>query len=141
MTDDTTDLGDDAGAARPDGADGAGGDAVDGAGSVTEPAGRRPGTSRRRLFGTALGAVGAVAAGGAGFGIARATESSPTNAGTREVPYYGAYQAGIATPAQDRLAFAADDARLVGGRGRTDDQGPRARGGRREPELAAGRHR
>jgi deferrochelatase/peroxidase EfeB len=69
-------------------------------------------TSRRRFLGGALGAAGAVAAGGAGFGIARAESGSDTAAGPAaplRVPFYGAHQAGIATPAQDRLAFAAFD--------------------------------
>ncbi|GAA2033679.1 iron uptake transporter deferrochelatase/peroxidase subunit [Catenulispora yoronensis] len=85
--------------------------------------------SRRQLLGRALGiAAGATAAGGTGFGIARATESDAapdtapgvapsrgTTAGqgaapaSAVVPFYGAHQAGIATPAQDRLAFAAFD--------------------------------
>jgi deferrochelatase/peroxidase EfeB len=64
-------------------------------------------TTRRRFLGGALGAAGAAAAGGAGFGAARATESSGTRAPL--VPFYGRHQAGIATPAQDRLAFAAFD--------------------------------
>lgn len=73
----------------------------------------RPGPGRRRFLGTALGAAGVVAAGGAGFGIARATEADasprqqPASAGY--VPFFGKHQAGIATPAQDRLAFAAFD--------------------------------
>jgi deferrochelatase/peroxidase EfeB len=76
------------------------------------------GTSRRLLLGRTLGAAGLVAAsGGAGYGVARAaTESSGSAAATASaaastglVPFYGAHQAGIATPAQDRLAFAAFD--------------------------------
>jgi deferrochelatase/peroxidase EfeB len=69
-------------------------------------------TSRRRFLGGALGAAGAVAAGGAGFGVARATEPSAASAAgssTNPVPFYGRHQAGIATPAQDRLAFASFD--------------------------------
>jgi deferrochelatase/peroxidase EfeB len=55
-----------------------------------------------------LGTAGVLAAGGAGFGIARASE--PSTGGVRpDTPFYGAHQAGIATPAQDRLAFAAFD--------------------------------
>ncbi|NUP49250.1 MAG: deferrochelatase/peroxidase EfeB [Catenulispora sp.] len=77
-----------------------------------------PRASRRQLLGRALGvAVGAGAAGAAGFGVARATEPGPaaTPAAPQHdptadiVPFYGAHQAGIATPAQDRLAFAAFD--------------------------------
>lgn len=71
-----------------------------------------PDTSRRRFLAGALGSAGVVAAGGAGFGIARASEPTdggqPANA-AGVVPFYGPHQAGIATPAQDRLAFAAFD--------------------------------
>ena len=69
-------------------------------------------TSRRRFLGGALGAAGAVAAGGAGFGVARASEPDDATASASarpRVPFYGRHQAGIATPAQDRLAFAAFD--------------------------------
>ena len=67
------------------------------------------GTSRRRFLGGALGTAGAFAAGSAGFGVARATESDAAGAAEQIVPFYGAHQAGIATAAQDRLAFAAFD--------------------------------
>jgi deferrochelatase/peroxidase EfeB len=63
-------------------------------------------TSRRAFLG---GAIGAAVAGGAGYGVARATEpDTPARAAT-VVPFYGRHQAGIATPVQDRLAFAAFD--------------------------------
>ena len=66
--------------------------------------------SRRRFLGGALGTAGVLAAGGTGFGVARATEpSDPSPSGAAVVPFYGRHQAGIATPAQDRLAFAAFD--------------------------------
>jgi deferrochelatase/peroxidase EfeB len=66
--------------------------------------------SRRQVLGGAMGTVGAVVAGGAGgFGIARSTESDDSSAVNKRIPFYGAKQAGIATPAQDRLAFAAFD--------------------------------
>jgi len=80
----------------------------------------KPVTSRRRLLGGALAAGGAVAAGGAGFGIAQATGSTSSSGTTKgkaaatadetdpdQVSFFGAHQAGISTPAQDRLAFAA----------------------------------
>src|ERR1700712_4035175 len=72
---------------------------------------RSAGHSRRRFLGTAFGAAGAVGAGGAGFGVARATEPDASSAAPAQpvVPFYGRHQAGIATPAQDRLAFAAFD--------------------------------
>jgi deferrochelatase/peroxidase EfeB len=60
------------------------------------------------FLGGALGAAGLAAAGGAGFGIARAAEPADANS-AGVVPFYGTHQAGIATPAQDRLAFAAFD--------------------------------
>jgi deferrochelatase/peroxidase EfeB len=67
-------------------------------------------TSRRRFLGGAMGTAGVLAAGGTGFGVARATEPSATASATdATVPFYGPHQAGIATPAQDRLAFAAFD--------------------------------
>jgi deferrochelatase/peroxidase EfeB len=65
-------------------------------------------TSRRRFLGGALGSAGLAAAGGVGFGAARASEAAPS-AGPAQVPFYGRHQAGIATAAQDRLAFAAFD--------------------------------
>ena len=102
---------------------------VEGAGRVGGaqdiPAGHAaaPGsTSRRQVLGRAMvtAAGAAVVGGGAGYGIARATDhasSSPAapsaspaaSAAAQIVPFYGAHQAGIATPAQDRLAFAAFD--------------------------------
>ncbi len=54
-----------------------------------------------------------VVAGGAGYGIAAATEDGHSGGGgssaAQSWPFYGTHQAGIATPAQDRLAFAAFD--------------------------------
>jgi deferrochelatase/peroxidase EfeB len=64
--------------------------------------------NRRAFLGGALGAAGLAAAGGAGFGIARADDDTAP-AASAAVPFYGRHQAGIATPAQDRLAFAAFD--------------------------------
>jgi deferrochelatase/peroxidase EfeB len=70
------------------------------------PDGRPP--SRRRFLGGALGAAGVLAGGGGGYGIARAT-SVDSVGHAAPVAFYGEHQAGIATPAQDRLAFAAFD--------------------------------
>jgi deferrochelatase/peroxidase EfeB len=65
--------------------------------------------SRRRFLGSALGTAGVLAAGSAGFGVARATEADDAGPAAQTVPFYGGHQAGIATAAQDRLAFAAFD--------------------------------
>ncbi|SNS77632.1 deferrochelatase/peroxidase EfeB [Geodermatophilus saharensis] len=90
---------------------------------MTEPtadqpaAPQRPGLSRRRLFG-ALGAgtAGVLAAGTAGGVVGRATADGPAGgahasgaAPTDAVPFHGEHQAGIVTPAQDRLHFVALD--------------------------------
>ena len=76
------------------------------------PAGRR-GVSRRVFLGGALGGS-ALAIGGAGFAAGHASAGSSSSdrasdGASNKVPFYGAHQAGIATPAQDRLAFAAFD--------------------------------
>lgn len=66
---------------------------------------RRPALGRRDLFKfLGAGAAGAVI----GAGGAVALESTSPGPGS-SVPFYGAHQAGIATPAQDRLHFAAFD--------------------------------
>ncbi|GLW06428.1 peroxidase [Microtetraspora sp. NBRC 13810] len=67
--------------------------------------------SRRRLFG--LGAAG-VAAAGAGALAARAFPGEPPRPAAGEeagtpYPFYGEHQAGIVTPAQDRLHFVSFD--------------------------------
>jgi deferrochelatase/peroxidase EfeB len=99
------------------------GSAVD---ETSEPGTASGRASRRQLLGRALGVTaGAAAVGGAGFGVARATAgdkpasdkpasdkpaAAPApNPAADIVPFYGANQAGISTPAQDRLAFAAFD--------------------------------
>lgn len=70
----------------------------------------RQGISRRRLFGAAGAA--AVAAGGAGgyalyASASESTQEAPGDAAA--VDFHGAHQAGIVTPAQDRLHFATFD--------------------------------
>jgi deferrochelatase/peroxidase EfeB len=69
----------------------------------------RSGLSRRRLLGYA-GAGAAVGAAGfaGGMGTARATEADAP-AGTDRYAFHGTHQAGIVTPAQDRVHFAAFD--------------------------------
>ena len=71
--------------------------------------------SRRRFLGGALGLAGVGVAGGVGYGVAEAVGAPGSGSGsadqptTDQVSLYGTHQAGIATAAQDRLAFAAFD--------------------------------
>jgi deferrochelatase/peroxidase EfeB len=81
-----------------------------------QAAGRSRGVSRRRLLGfSGLGVLAGAAAGAGLTHAADAAESPRDDA----IPFFGAHQAGIATPVQDRLHFAAfdvvteDRARLV----------------------------
>lgn len=76
--------------------------------SAPEKGAGRSGLSRRGMLGLAGAAVGAGVVGfGAGVAVDRAvTASTPASA---IYPFYGANQAGIVTPAQDRLHFAAFD--------------------------------
>jgi deferrochelatase/peroxidase EfeB len=64
-------------------------------------------TRRRLLASAGVGAAGIGLGGAAGYLVG--TESAEASDGTGSVPFYGAHQAGIATPAQDRLHFAAFD--------------------------------
>jgi deferrochelatase/peroxidase EfeB len=63
--------------------------------------------SRRRLLGVAGTGALAGAAGAGGFAIAEARDEPP--AGELTYPFHGEHQAGIVTPAQDRLHFASFD--------------------------------
>ncbi|MBN9606424.1 MAG: deferrochelatase/peroxidase EfeB [Actinomycetales bacterium] len=76
------------------------------------PEGQSPearGLSRRGLFGLAgVGAAGLALGGGAGV-AAGAALASAGPAGASQYPFHGAHQAGVTTPAQDRLHFAAFD--------------------------------
>ena len=67
----------------------------------------RSGPSRRRLLtGAGLFGAGAVAGGLTGYFTASPDEqAAAAGVGTQTVPFYGPHQAGIVTPAQDRLAF------------------------------------
>ena len=65
---------------------------------------RVAGLTRRRLLVSVGGAAGALALGGGGYALGR-----EEGGGTDVVPFYGPRQAGIATPAQDRLVFGAFD--------------------------------
>ena len=67
-------------------------------------------TSRRGLL--SLG--GAALAGGAVAGLSGCTDKAAQPGASDRVPFYGAHQAGIATPAQARLAFAAYDLTVNG---------------------------
>lgn len=82
-----------------------------------EPSASGAGISRRRMIGLlgAGAAVGAVVGSGATAGAFAATsEPSPSRTSStaeagQALAFFGAHQAGIATPAQDRLHFAAFD--------------------------------
>ncbi len=68
------------------------------------------GMTRRRVLGLAGATAGAVAAGSvAGGAIVRQRDNRSRDTRSGVVPFYGAHQAGIATPAQDRLLFASFD--------------------------------
>jgi deferrochelatase/peroxidase EfeB len=73
--------------------------------------------SRRDLLGLAGASVAGI---GVGIGADRAVSAAVTPAapGSTSYPFYGAHQAGIVTPAQDRLHFAAFD--MDAGASRTD---------------------
>ena len=76
------------------------------------------------LAGAGLFGAGAVAGGLGGYFGHGSSASSATDVATVDgdnnltVPFYGAHQAGIATPAQDRLAFGAMN--VVSGTSRND---------------------
>jgi deferrochelatase/peroxidase EfeB len=64
-------------------------------------------TRRRLLASAGVGAAGIGLGGAAGYLIG--SDEAQAGDGTGSVPFYGEHQAGIATPAQDRLHFAAFD--------------------------------
>jgi deferrochelatase/peroxidase EfeB len=75
------------------------------------PSGRST-VSRRGLFGVAgvgLAGLAAGAAGGFALGSEEPAPAQPPMPGLRTYPFYGQHQAGILTPMQDRLHFAAFD--------------------------------
>jgi deferrochelatase/peroxidase EfeB len=77
-----------------------------------EPPVRRSAVSRRGLLGTAGVGLAGLAAGAAGGFALGSEQPAPTQApmpGLRTYPFYGPHQAGILTPMQDRLHFAAFD--------------------------------
>jgi len=65
-------------------------------------------TRRRLLTSAGAGAAGIGLGGATGFLVGQETAEAKTD-GTGSVPFYGEHQAGIDTPAQDRLHFAAFD--------------------------------
>ena len=89
-------------------------EAADG-GTAAAAESRRTGVSRRGLLSLAgVGGAGAVAGLAAGFLghdalSAAAASSADTSTGEAVVPFFGDHQAGITTPAQDRLHMAAFD--------------------------------
>jgi deferrochelatase/peroxidase EfeB len=75
--------------------------------SPVEP---RSGLSRRKLFGAAGVTAAVVGAAGAGALAGRASAASSATSGLdKPVPFRGRHQAGIVTPAQDRMHFCAFD--------------------------------
>lgn len=85
--------------------------------ALDSPAALRSGLSRRRLFTVAgIGTAGALVSGATGAAVGRATvptaeASPPLSLGdaAASVDFEGCHQAGIVTPAQDRLQFVAFD--------------------------------
>lgn len=75
--------------------------------SGTAPPGSARGMTRRRALLTGGGLLGAAAVGGAGYAAGQAEADGGAVADA--VPFHGEHQAGIATPAQDRLVFGAFD--------------------------------
>jgi deferrochelatase/peroxidase EfeB len=67
------------------------------------------GISRRRLFGAAGAAVAAGGVGGYAVYAAASENGKPVLDSAAAVDFYGRHQAGIVTPAQDRLHFATFD--------------------------------
>jgi deferrochelatase/peroxidase EfeB len=63
--------------------------------------------TRRGLLGAGAAGVAAVATGGGAYAIGRTDADG--DGGDQVVPFFGDHQSGIATPAQDRLHFAAFD--------------------------------
>ena len=81
----------------------------------------RPGLSRRGLFGLAAGVGAAGLALGVGGGAVAATAIGGSGMGGSSVhPFFGEHQAGITTPMQDHLHFAAFD--MMAGTDRADLQ-------------------
>ena len=65
--------------------------------------------SRRSLLGAAGAGALATGAGAGGLALARSTDEPARGVDRASYPFHGEHQAGISTPAQDRLHFAAFD--------------------------------
>jgi deferrochelatase/peroxidase EfeB len=65
--------------------------------------------SRRALLASAAGGGIAAAAGAGGFALGQESDAGEAGTADQTVAFHGRHQAGIATPAQDRLHFAAFD--------------------------------
>jgi deferrochelatase/peroxidase EfeB len=65
--------------------------------------------SRRRLLASAGLGAGAITIGAGGYLVGQNEAQASDGEGTGSVPFYGEHQAGIDTPAQDRLHFASFD--------------------------------
>ncbi|WP_059017059.1 iron uptake transporter deferrochelatase/peroxidase subunit [Mycobacterium sp. M26] len=77
---------------------------------VEAPEPVRSGLSRRKLFGAAGVTAAVVGAAGAGALAGRASAAATADHGLdKPVPFRGTHQAGIVTPAQDRMHFATFD--------------------------------
>ena len=87
---------------RPDGPD-----AAESPDSAASGDASGSGVSRRGFFGfAAVGAAGLAIGGAGGAVTANALGRAAAPAGGQQIPFRGAHQAGIVTPAQDRLHFA-----------------------------------
>ncbi|MCW2756778.1 MAG: deferrochelatase/peroxidase EfeB, partial [Nocardioidaceae bacterium] len=78
---------------------------------ATSPDAPSGGVSRRRMLGTVGAGVAVGAAGIGGYAVAANASTGRSEDAAREASYafHGKHQAGIVTPAQDRLHFAAFD--------------------------------
>src|ERR1700722_947214 len=65
-------------------------------------------TRRQMLGATGTGALG-LALGGGGYAVGRHVAESAQESADETIPFHGTHQAGIVTPAQDRLVFGAFD--------------------------------
>jgi deferrochelatase/peroxidase EfeB len=71
--------------------------------------------TRRRLLASAGIGAGAITLGAGGYLVGQDSAAQQGSAGTGSVRFYGEHQAGIDTPAQDRLHFAVPPGARPGG--------------------------